>query len=219
MRSIPLMLVVLCTLLASPAAAVSLLSDVREIEARQMVCDLDCVWLIGNDVPAAPFADFDSSVSGGSFDASQVSQLSPALITGQGAASGSVDGLAFSTLDIQFEVLVATSIVFDGTLTETSTEGDATTLARLDQVGGSNVFQASACGSCGAGAPDVENVFVSTLLAPGIYALSIEASVGDFGTAASYDFTLAFVPEATTGTLSLAGLLLACASSRRRSTP
>lgn len=204
--------VIACLLIASPAAAVILLSDDREVYVFAYVCIDDCVPVGGSETPSAPFAPFDATVvgAGSGYSAFQASEVGPDLILGQGSAAGWIDGDARSTLDVEFEVTTPTAIVFDATLTAYGPDfnGDAGALARLDEVGGANLFQESACGWCG-GVEDVQGVHVETVLAPGTYALSVHAVSAEYGYDASYDFSLSFLPEPSSGLLMGIALLTA----------
>ena len=220
-RSLKLLIPVAClfsassAFYASSATAVQLISDDREVRVFALICDLDCTTVGGLETPSAPFATFDAFVPGQQYSASQHSEVSADLILGQGAAAGYIDGFARSTLDIVFEVLAPTAIVFDGTLTAMGDDfgGDGTGYARLDAVGGANVFLESACGFCNV--EDVIVAHVETVLAPGTYALSARASVDEFGLAGSYDFSLTFVPEPSSGVLLGLALFVALRARRR----
>lgn len=208
MRMLVPILVAACLGIGTPAAAASLLTDAREVYVFAYVCDATCVAVGGTETPSAPFAPFDATVvgAGSGYSASQTSQLGSDLILGQGTAAGSIDGDARSTLDVEFEVTRWTPIVFDATLTAygPDTLGDAGSQARLDEIGGATVFNQAACGWC-TGVEDVQNVHVETVLSPGSYALSVLAVTAEYGYDASYDFSLTFLPEPSSG------LLMACA--------
>jgi len=206
-----------CLLPAGPAAAVSLLADDREVHVFALICDEDCDTVGGTETPSAPFAPFDASVNGGTYFASQTSQIGPDLILGLGTAGGFIDGDARSSLDVEFELTTATAIVFDATLTALGPDfdGDAVSRVRLDVVGGANVFLGAACGWCG-GIEDVQQLHVETVLAPGTYALSAFAGSEEFGYDASYDFSLSFLPEPSSGLLVALATITALRAARRR---
>ena len=152
----------LCLLLTSPAAAVLLLTDAREIEAIDFLpeCTLGPPVTV-SDSPSAPFAPFDSEVEAGCNTASPVSEARSDWIDGQGRVWGVENQLASSTFSIEFEVLQPVYTFFEATVSYRTGTGDGVRCARAWLTG------VGAVSACGDDAQDY--VFIETVLDPGVY--------------------------------------------------
>jgi hypothetical protein len=197
---------------AASATSIVYLEDLREIHIEESSSTHGSGYSLTAE-PDSPFSSFARSLDGNETFALQSSAMNAVQMTASGEAGVWVDiftngPLAYSTFHVEFEITEATPFTLDGSISRhdfrLAGTAEADVSLRLSSGGVDLYFLETGAGFT----PLTLPVSASGELAPGVYELYVSAvaNATNLG-GASYDIAFSVLPEPTTATLLLAGLL------------